>query len=328
MANISSLFNNTFANELFEDFDPSDNQVTQVALASIGYVAPMLAISAAYAYRHRVSLYVKDLYQKCFTNYEEIQVGDENSLINKILDESFQKTIASLSREGAYSFKGREDYPFPARCIYSTKTSRAMPQISARDILRRKIEEKESSKPLMVLDLGTGNGRFLLSSYEEHQSNIEAHGVSALDTRKAKRNRHSKVLDQDEQNFLEDKYFTGNIERLFDTTPVKRNSYDLIFSSFCFMHLTDPIKTLINAYDALKEGGELYIDHFAIYGLDVEKFRSILQQKGITFDLIGERQEIDYLHIMKTTRSLDLPIVYQKPENTSDRKFMRYKFSL
>jgi len=93
------------------------------------------------------------------------------------------------------------------------------------------------------------------------------------------------------------------------------------------MHLTDPVKALMNAYTALRDGGELYIDHFSIRGLDIDEFRNALKQRGYLFELVGERGLIDCFHIIKTHPTLDLPIAYQtKTEDDFDRRFMQYKW--
>jgi len=187
MINVSSLLNRPYINEFFDDYCPSYTQISQVAYANMGYIAPILALSTAYLYRDRIYSYATDLCQKYLPSFfTPIKVTDENETINRALDGAFQKALASSSKEGSYAKKGREDYQFPARFYGLTNAGRAIAQSSARLILRQKIAEKRSSEaePLRVLDLGTGNGRFLLSATKEHQEDIQAHGISLNISRK------------------------------------------------------------------------------------------------------------------------------------------------
>lgn len=321
MFNITSLFNSThyFA---ASNYYPTSYDIASLALNNLNYSLPICALTFAYIFRKRIYSGFSNLAKKYVPSLfaKHIKIHSNNSKINSLLDEEFQRCIASMDKERSYSKKGRSDYEFPATFYGLTKEAEKIPKIHAKDIISQKMSSRSSEEYLKVLDLGTGNGSFVYNLADQYSSKVEAHGISALDTRDDS--------FKTSKAYPTVKYYEGNVERLFETTPIKRNYYDLLFSSFCFMHLTDPLSSLINAYDALKDGGELYIDHFNIRGLDVDKLRTILSEKGYDFELVGKDGNIDYIHIKKNKPSLDLPIIYNDSlYKTSERIFMQYAWS-
>jgi len=313
---VNSLFKRA---GFFDSLLVSVSKTADVGNSISYYAIPLIALSCLYFYREGIYSYAQNAARNLpFFSSNKIKVGSENAQIKAILDNEFKRCIANMDKERSYSKKGRKDYEFPAKYYGLTNTGKAVLKISALRIVEQKITKKDSCESLKILDLGTGNGSFIYNLSTLYPSKIEADGMSALDTRDC-------LLGDSFSNI---KYFEGNIERLFDSGQIKKNHYDVIFSSFCFMHLTDPILALINAYEALKEGGELYVDHFSIKVIDVEKLRSILHQKGYEFEIIGSDENIDYIHMIKNQPTLDLPIIYKMPlERSLGRQFMQYTWS-
>lgn len=340
MFSVNNLFNTSdfcynYSNSATYSPLPYEHAQSYLSKNIVYYTAGIGLLTCGYIFRHKIAEFVKQnkklntLVEKYLPSiFPRIQVNSQNSYVNAFLKREFNRCLANFDKEGSYTKKGRIDYEFPATFYGLTDVGKRYSKINALDVVSKKMQEKKD--PIKVLDLGTGNGAFIFNLSNLYPLKVEAHGVSAFDTRdKLFKENLSKDIKQDRV-----KYYVGNIEALFEISAIKRNYYDLIISSFCFMHLTDPIKALINAYEALKEGGELYIDHFCIKGLDIEQLRSYLKLKGYNFELVGQKENVDYIHITKNQPRLDLPIVYDSQSlyddsiHTSlDRIFIKYAWA-
>lgn len=265
-----------------------------------------------------VSLVIKNIFKKytpaifrSFFEKESLVIGEKNNKIDQIIDEEFTKYMATEKREKRYRQKGRDDYFFPEQYFLRIPNiENDKNRLSAKNFIKNKInkiKEKNLEKnPLKILDLGTGNGRFLLSLENEFFKKVDVKGISAFDTR-------NQLESKSDLESLNGRYFVGNSQKLFEIEGIEKESFDVIVSSCMLRHSIDPIKDLMNAYEALKVGGEMLVDHFAIRGLETSEFDEMLKKIGYVYELKILTGSIDYFWIKKTKDRLNLPIKYKMP---------------
>ena len=219
-------------------------------------------------------------------------VKSRPTAITTLIEQKFAVT-ATLCREHPvaaniqYRSFGRSDYYFhiPGH------------DISSRQLITALCENK---REIHLLDIGTGNGDLLININQQF-SNVHAIGISAKDMREP-------TAIPDEQ------YIVGNTEFLSDNPRINNKKFDCILSRNTFIHLTDPLGTLIQAYELLADDGILVIGDLLISGLNK------ICSDNLWLYLIGQDYKIDFhsylnglfplIFIRKTKPHLDLPISY------------------
>ena len=77
-----------------------------------------------------------------------------------------------------------------------------------------------------------------------------------------------------------EEYVVGNVENLLALPQVKGRKFDAIVSQYTFMHLTDPLAALAQAYELLAPGGLLIVDHFTANGVAPLDLHTALKDSG------------------------------------------------
>lgn len=157
-----------------------------------------------------------------------------------------------------------------------------------------------------ILDIGTANGMFVQHNFSRFGTKAKFHAISAHQYQTLKANTQIDYQIAD----------ANMIINHFDS-----NSLDLIISRKCFTHLVDPLGTLCQAYELLKDNGLLLIDDFSTIGIErilVSLFEKLVNAGHaimVDYEFVyidGELrlERINRLAIRKTGRSLLLPIEY------------------
>mgnify|MGYP001570887613 CR=1 FL=1 len=107
-------------------------------------------------------------------------------------------------------------------------------------IQRIKLAIQKRKRPLSVLDIGNGKGLFLSALKMLFKENVVTTGLSTARTSRGDGIDHVR---------------TGSIERFGE-----REQYDFIFSIYTFMYATSPKVGLHNVINALRTGGEAFIE--------------------------------------------------------------------
>ncbi len=163
-----------------------------------------------------------------------------------------------------------------------------------------------SPQPIDVLEIGAAEGAFVSELAAQHAEHIRCSGI-ALHGRREGSPAPTISFGFDNADTL---LLPSGI------LNVQAESYDVIFSSATFFHLTDPMGALAQAYDALREGGDLFVDSFVLPGLSNAKISVVLEQ------MKDEGQLVSYtdgpggfqLHLRKKSASetLSVPVVYHE----------------
>jgi SAM-dependent methyltransferase len=198
------------------------------------------------------------------------------------------ETIARLTcGNSGYSFKGDINYQYLNR------------EVDAKQAIRSIFNNFASwFRNFSVLDIGTGNGRFL----DQLPQEIQGYGISAQDFRQ----------DGALTNHF---YRIGNAEELTKVFPYQQ--FEVIVSHLAFRHFIDPLEALKQAYAALKPGGILLIDGFSLRGIDIEAWLEILHRNGYDatatawIDIkTGIVSNMGFFAIRKTKPAFDDTIIY------------------
>lgn len=111
--------------------------------------------------------------------------------------------------------------------------------------------DKIAAKNTTLLDLGTGNGEFVVHAGEKF--GVRAVGISATDFR----------TDDQKSKMPHHQYVLGNVETL---SLWFQGQFNIIMASWLFLHLTDPLGTLEEIYDShLEVGGYLIVHKMYIH---------------------------------------------------------------
>lgn len=176
-----------------------------------------------------------------------------------------------------------------------------------------------SERPLKVLDVGTGNGRYLKNTKERFADDVIVYGIGAHDmgAGNIKRNGvHFQIADG--QRILE--YY-------------EPNTFDFICSRVTVAHFIDPLGAIAQMYETLRLGGVLMIDDVKVNGLEQQlpSLIDALKQKKYAVDaeydyrVQGDHlttKNLKTLIVKKTHPHLELPITYGKIEQ---EKGVRYE---
>lgn len=175
--------------------------------------------------------------------------------------------------------------------------------------------------PLQILDLGTGDGAFIMEQRRKFRNRVITTGISGI---------NHKYWNGDVEGV---DYKVADVERL--QQQIKPGSFDLIVSRATFTHLVDPLGTLVQGYDALKPGGVMAVDFFDTPGIGngaadmVEglKMSGYKIEAGYDYFIDAEgnlgTSKIRSLMIRKTHPTLVLPVTYNGMDEADK---VRYSF--
>ncbi|MBX7067506.1 MAG: class I SAM-dependent methyltransferase [Parachlamydiales bacterium] len=224
--------------------------------------------------------------------------------VSELSDDCFRVLASHRAGNSGYVFKGHQDYVFPLG-------------ISAKEVIHTLSKQVFSKswccslfKKYKVLDIGTGDGRFI----ENMPFRIKAYGITATPMRHAA---------------PDDRYRICNAERLSREFP--SNHFDFIVSHLAFMHMVDPLTALKEAYKVLKPGGFLLIDRFQLKGVNVDEWIKQMRENGYEiaaipgFERDNERSSFRFLMMRKTKDRLETAIDYLREAPISERSWNRIK---
>lgn len=221
----------------------------------------------------------------------------------KTLNESFAKALEidkkkTTTNDPCPYFGNYDDYLFDLNgCT-----------VTVEGILKNK-----NNKKLNICDVGAGN--FTLNNICQKFPNTTYHGIT-LDkpTTKVKHPPHLIV--------------GKNAEFLSEHFP--QNHFDLIVSKKTYMHFSDPIGSIIEAYKTLKDGGVLIIDHFSIPGCEkhLDAILNSLRLAGYRIIGYAEEGKIKNFIIQKTKPELKFGLQLNKIiESVTDRPRAMYSLN-
>lgn len=257
-------------------------------------------------------------------DYKPQPVGQD--AVPEFVMEEWVKQYEYVSRQAAYSSNnGRQN-------IYDFKIQVSPAFALNSESLVAWLIKQNPNDHLNILDIGTSAGYPLHHLKLKFKDKVTLTGISGTDYYKM---RFPRNFD----------YIVCDAHEMFKN-GIKPNDYALIFSMCTFEYLADPIKVLMDAYQALKPGGLLIIDFLPIHGLSTENcflLLNYLKEKGYKISAYakdyvtsaGSSEKNPQLTISnwgglfsivikKTKPKLDIPLTYL---NKKDNKIF-YQFSL
>lgn len=235
--------------------------------------------------------------------------SDRPQIIRDMIDRHFQRVSMNKSQSG-YSTIGDRNYKFQ----WDNEKI-----ISSAQIIKHFVDYSPE-RPLKVLDIGTGNGLWLEQISSIYKEKVAAFGLTATDSRAP----DSKVPNEH--------YIIGNAEKLIEDGLFEKCPPSGIISAFTFMHLTDPLATLCEAYERLQPRGILCIDSLPVPGLNgyVHHLIDFLNNEGYqiaaSFSELDNREgNITSLLIQKTHPHLNLPVKYDLESLEQDQETCLYQ---
>lgn len=249
------------------------------------------------------------------TNNLLVSGKERDAKVQQLIDDSFQVRVLPLHQEmfdmkfHNYLYVGSADYTFEDR------------NASLQGQSALKLAEQFSNKRFDVLDLGTGNGRFL-KSLKDRFNNVNVLGATAADFRNTR-------YASSEFTIPDNEYVVGNIENLNSLPSLQGKKFDFIVSHVTFRHLSDPIGVICQSYEFLKPDGLLILDDFRLNGISGEDYANAFQKAGCaSVEIFPEayikvndvaRRILDKpltTIIRKATEHLNLPIYYDLERST------------
>lgn len=241
-----------------------------------------------------------------------------NKKLSKISEAQYASAGQSFSH---YIYKGDmpDYYSGPNPNIWPTleaKLNAANSQIDLTKLLTHLSTQKIEA--LQFLDIGCGQGDFIKAVNKP--GSIQAYGITAPGVNVT--------------HFPSDQIINCNAQELVKHMSNRQNTFDLIHSQMTFLHLTDPLGALSQAYLLLKPGGIMIIDAFKIPGLEnnIPEINQYFKKKGIEALFIPEPDstlngKVDTVILRKTDQfpKLDLPVKYNGFKKVSGAKEQKYK---
>lgn len=155
-----------------------------------------------------------------------------------------------------------------------------------------------------ILDLGTGNGMFL-QEMKKRFNNVDVKGVSAADYRSSLLGMGVKVPDED--------YCVANLENLSKIPTLQGRKFHVIVSATTFLHLSDPLRTLSEAYEMLEPNGVLIVNTFSLNGISKSEYENLFKNHKIEIwydPMFVDLFDSATIKIRKTIENMDLPVAY------------------
>lgn len=216
-------------------------------------------------------------------------IVDQNYDLNIRFSENFDRTGAPI-------------YQFPLVNENSSHKGK-----TSTDYISRYLRSKPIAR---ILDIGTGDGTFLLAAQYQFKNRVYMQGITGFDRR-------------EDLSLTDDQYLVGNIENILNI-PGLETSFDLIFSQLTFCHLKDPLGTLCRAYELLKPGGKIILDQFFVLGISIQQLKQAFQESGYECEIWGTSplKYIAYvtkLVLKKTKEHLLIPIEYSIESSNQDK---------
>ncbi len=225
------------------------------------------------------------------------------------IDALYQSTVTDTGEKSrSYLFTGNETYG-----IAIDKISTNSKIILDQTVKTTPTELEEH--PITALDVGAGDFQFVSSIQKQYKGKVRAYGIAANDNYRKKNNR---VTDEFHR--------IANAEYL--SKAFGENQFDFIFSHATYMHLCDPIGSIIEAYKTLKPGGILLIDKFNVRGCEQWTRNIICYLKDMGYEVIAGscHQEINNFVIKKpadnSKPNLVFPVLY---DGISSGGYVQYK---
>ena len=182
------------------------------------------------------------------------------------------------------------------------------------EIVDQKIISKNGS-PVQILDIGCGEGKFLLDCKEKWGSNINCVGLSAFPYHEEE----ASLFPYDEElsfnSVLKEKGVdikTGDVHRLYEFVP--KNNFDIITSSTAFRYFAHPAVALKMIYQALRHDGICLINDFSLS----RNFRPYVDDLNKLYDYLKGTYGFEFhkklwgLSFQKKSKKLNLPILFDK----------------
>lgn len=200
---------------------------------------------------------------------------------------------------------------------------RELPKFQEKDLLEI-IDEKISSKgqsPVKILDIGCGEGKFLLDCKEKWGSDVNCFGLSAFPYHKYEKGFLFPYSEEMSFNsLLKTKGVNikiGDAHKLYDSFP--KNSFDVITSSYAFRYFAHPATVLKMVYQTLKHDGICLMNDF---DLSIN-FEPRINDLNKLYDFLKETYGFEFSHtadltllsFQKKSKKLNLPISFVKRPN-------------
>jgi ubiquinone/menaquinone biosynthesis C-methylase UbiE len=196
-----------------------------------------------------------------------------------------------------------------------------LPKFQEKDLLEI-VDEKILSKgqsPIKILDIGCGEGKFLLDCKEKWGSNIDCFGLSAFPYHDEE---GSSLFPYDEEMSFNSVLKTkgvdikiGDVHRLYDLVP--NNNFDVVTSATAFRYFAHPATALKMIYQTLRYDGICLINDFDVS----REFRPYIDDLNELYDFLKKtygfefRQTLRSLSFQKKSKKLTLPISFNKRPN-------------
>lgn len=134
---------------------------------------------------------------------------------------------------------------------------RFLPKLSGKNVIEIIEEKSQEVSPVKILDVGCGNGRFLIDCKRKWQDKVECTGISAylyhLEDRKWELGAAGKTVHKLEE--LEIQILQMDAQSFVSPSKLKPESYDVVVSVMTSQYLADPAAMLKSIYRVLRIGG-------------------------------------------------------------------------
>ncbi|MCK9597322.1 class I SAM-dependent methyltransferase [Candidatus Pacearchaeota archaeon] len=182
------------------------------------------------------------------------------------------------------------------------------------EIVDEKIISKNGS-PVQILDIGCGQGKFLLDCKEKWGSHINCAGLSAFPYHEEEASLFPYTEELSLNSVLKKKRVdikTGDVHRLYESFP--KNNFDIITSSTAFRYFAHPAVALKMIYQALNHNGICLVNDFSLS----RNFRPYVDDLNKLHDFLRETYGFEFhkklwgLSFQKRREKLSLPVLFDK----------------
>lgn len=194
-----------------------------------------------------------------FGSYSQLAIKDRSEDLNRAINKGF-----SRAKLGGYNFYGRNDLDYGTDYF-----------VYSHDLVKAILESApKEQKDFYIVDIGAGYGGFnngaaktIKKMHLADDIHVHLIGLTAQDhvpyTKEVESLNITKYLFS---NFNAEN-FSAKLSQLHDAGVDIQNKIDLVVSNFTFTHIIDPIGTLIQVHDNLRENtGMILLDYFSING--------------------------------------------------------------
>lgn len=231
---------------------------------------------------------------------------ERNADILRIIQSSYWGQRVDLTTDAWHADRGMEDRPF----FDNHGTPRIKPgyktvlptfkDLNVEQLIGKLTETKDG--PVRILDVGCGNGRFLLDCYKRWENKVSLEGITAFKYRDL---RDGNLSYEEICEYYGIYIQEGDAQRLDEY--YQPNNFDLVVSTYALIHMVDSWGTIQRCNDLLTADGIALFD-FARYKHD-ERLKNYLIQQGleITRDLEARSPQLAF---QKKPDGITLPLEY------------------